>query len=305
MSFSQKKYQTLSVAKAHGKFGELLQGALPGKNNLFLISMPINTYSIAKFCCNDSGESTITYPAQKFKSVSLVFKIMEYFNLTCSWELCLESQLSEGKGLGSSTADLVATARAVVMATKKVLPMAVFLSFLREIEPSDGIMYDGLVCFYHRKVQLHSQFNFIPNFTIVGVDESGMIDTLCFNRDLRPYGVRQKKNYNLLLEKMQIAIQKQDIKTIGEISTQSAILHQDINPKKNLHFFLEISDAINAVGIIVAHSGTYIGIILDKNSQNYFEQLAFVEKKIEERSLHFEKFDTFVNDNLKSEIDNV
>src|SRR3990167_3201297 len=183
MLLSQKKYQTLCVAKAHGKFGELLQGALPGENNHFLISMPVDSYSTAKFSCGSTDKSIITNPAQKFKSVSLVFKIMEYFNLTYGWKLCLESQLSEGKGLGSSTADLIATARAIVMATGKILPMKIFLSFLREIEPSDGIMYDGLVCFYHRKVQLHRQFNFIPDFTIVGVDESGMIDTLCFNRN--------------------------------------------------------------------------------------------------------------------------
>ena len=81
-----KKYQTLSAAKAHGKFGELLQGALPGENNHFLISMPVDSCSIAKFSCGGSDKSAITYPAQKLKSVSLVFKIMEYFNLACGIE---------------------------------------------------------------------------------------------------------------------------------------------------------------------------------------------------------------------------
>src|SRR3990167_10071088 len=173
----------LGIGNSFSKFGELLQGALPGENNNFLISMPIDHYSTAKFCCSDVAKPAIIYPAYKFKSASLAFKIMQYFHLNCGWELRIESKLNEGKGLGSSTADLVASARAMVTATGKILPMEIFLSFLREIEPSDGIMYDGLVCFYHRKVQLRSQFNFIPNFTIIGVDESGMIDTLCFNRN--------------------------------------------------------------------------------------------------------------------------
>lgn len=289
----------LGIGSSFGKFGELLQGALPGENNYFLISMPIDRYSTAKFFCNFSDKRATICPAYKFKSASLAFKIMEYFHLTCGWELHIESQINEGKGLGSSTADLIATARAIAMATEKTLPIDVFLSYLREIEPSDGIMYDGLTCFYHRKVQLHSQFNFIPNFTIVGIDESGIIDTLRFNRDLRPYTAEQKENYSFLLGKMQSAIQKKDIKTIGEISTQSAILHQDISPKKNLNYFLELNNTIKAVGVIVAHSGTYVGIMLDKNNRNYFEQLSFVEKNIREHDFQFEKFDTFIKTSSK------
>jgi uncharacterized protein involved in propanediol utilization len=286
------------VGVAHGKFGELLQGALPGKDANFLVALPILRYSIAKFHCSDSNTNKIVYPPHKSKSATLVKKIMKYFNLNCDWELTIESELEEGKGLGSSTSDMIACARAVTAATGKNLPIHILLTFLKEIEPSDGIMYEGVVCFYHRNVLLHSQLGYLSQLMIVGVDEGGVVDTVRFNRELRPYTSDEKAEYATLLNEMISAIQLNDLKKIGAISTKSAVLHQALYPKKNLSLFVDICNAVEALGVVIAHSGTYIGIILDKSHVDHLRKLSLVEEIMKENCLIAEVFNSFSEKSL-------
>ncbi|TAK77350.1 MAG: kinase [Gammaproteobacteria bacterium] len=287
----------LGVGSASGKFGELLQGELPEKDSHFLVSFPISHFSIARFSYLNSDKNITIFPPHKIKSITLAKKIMTYFGLSQGWQLTIFSQIAEGKGLGSSTADLVACARAITNAVRMHLPMKVFLKFLKEIEPSDGVMYEGAVCFYHRKVRLHSRLNCFPNLMIAGMDEGGSIDTVKFNQELRSYTLKERKEYAVLLDEIISATKNSNIKKIGAISTRSAILNQQINPKRNLDYFINICNTIEGIGVISAHSGTYIGIILDKNDQSYFEKLVFIEKKAKERFLLMEKFDLFPGNN--------
>lgn len=281
----------IGYGTAYGKFGELLQGALPGDNNNFLVSLPINRYSTAKFIYNPAKlESNKIIPISKIKSGLLVESILSYLNLPNGWQIHLESQMQEGKGLGSSTADLIASARAIQNATKKKIPIELFLALLKNIEPSDGIMFEGIVSFFHRKVELHANYGFAWDIVIAGVDEGGIIDTVNFNQTLRPYSLNQRKMYHKLLMKLLNAIKDGSLSIIGEVSTYSALLHQEINPKKNLSLFLNLSNNIGALGIIVAHSGTYIGLILNRKHPLYFEQLLFLEEKTKELSLKLEIF---------------
>ena len=281
------------IGFAHGKFGELLQGVLPENNTNFLVTLPISRYSIAKFSCSALEETNIVYPSHKAKSAQLVSKIMEYFGITYGWILTIDSELQEGKGLGSSTADMVASARAVTQALGKDLPIEVLLRFLKEIEPSDGVMYDGIVCFYHQNVVLHSQLGYLSDLMIVAIDEGGIVDTVKFNREIKLYSQEEKQEYVNLLNEMLVAIKKADLKRIGSIASKSAILHQATNPKKNLNLLLELCKVVDALGVVVAHSGTYIGIILDKKNPDHSKKLSCIERSLKMNSLIPERFNTF------------
>ena len=287
--------QFSGMGMAYGKFGELLQGALPGINNNFLVSLPITKISFAYFTY-DSGEAHHTVcPAHKHKALTLMSKMLDYFGIANTHcKLTIESELPEGKGLGSSTADLIATARAIESGTQKQLPLKILLQFLSEIEPSDAPMFDDIICFYHRQVKLHSQLGKLSNLAILGIDEGGIIDTIEFNKKLSPYTESEKTHYAKLLTALTSAVQTRDIATIGKISTESALLHQKSNPKKHLNDFIELASLANAAGIIVAHSGTYIGILLDKAQQDYFNQVALIEQNLKAHSLNPTLFDVYV-----------
>lgn len=286
------------IGIAHGKFGELLQGVLPGKNTDFLVTVPIPRYSVSAFRYynNSNDKEAIVYPSNKTKSAFLAKKILGYFELPHRWALTIDSELEAGKGLGSSTADMVACVRAINHALGKVLPLNIFLKFLKEIEPSDGIMHEGVVCFYHRQVALHSQLGYLSGLVIIGVDEGGVVDTISFNYQTRLRSAAEKLEYEKLLNEVIVATKKNDLIKIGEVATRSAILHQKFNPKKNLSYFIDLSNQVGALGVMIAHSGTYIGIMLDKNMPNYLQKLTYIEKKMKDQSLVAEVFDVISNE---------
>lgn len=279
---------------AYGKFGELLQGDLPGIDNNFLVSLTISKTSLAQFTLGNQHASYSIDPSHKKKSLKLVLKILNYLGIPDNrWKLIIESELPEGKGLGSSTTDLVATARAIENVIGKRLPLEILLQFLREIEPSDGIMFDNIVCFYHRQVKLHSELGYLSNLAIIGIDEGGIIDTIEFNKHLAPYADFEKERYKGLLADLIKAIKVRDLTAIGKISTTSALLHQKFNPKKHLDYLIELADHTTSSGIIVAHSGTYIGVVIDKNQHDYIDKIQFIKNILKERSLSPSMFDVY------------
>ena len=56
-----------------------------------------------------------------------------------------------------------------------------------------------------------------------------------------------------------------DLKLIGEACTLSSLANENIHKKPYLNEIIEISESMNAYGVNIAHSGTVIGILIDKN----------------------------------------
>lgn len=65
--------------------------------------------------------------------------------------------------------------------------------WLRPVEPTDGVMYPGVVVFEHRAVRLRAELGTLPPLTVVAVDEGGHLDTVAHNRRPRhvPSGLRR------------------------------------------------------------------------------------------------------------------
>ncbi len=263
-----------------GTFGELLQGILPGEKNNFLVTLPIERYSTARFYADSSSRTLSVDPPHKFKSIGLARQILEHYGLQMGGLLHIQSDLPEGKGLSSSSADLVATARAISSAVSRVLSNELLLRFLRDIEPTDGVMYADCTLFYHLRVVYGRALGRLPPLKIVALDEGGMVDTKEYNRKLPPFSESLKLSYQISLERLQRAFRQQDLKSLGDITTESAILNQRFNPKKHLHQVIEICGNQGGIGTVVAHSGTYVGIMLNKLERDYADKLAAVEREV-------------------------
>ncbi|BCG97319.1 hypothetical protein MesoLj131a_61830 [Mesorhizobium sp. 131-2-1] len=83
-----------------------------------------------------------------------------------------------------------------------------------------------------------------------------------------------------MLEQARIAIPQGDIASIGKIATASALLHQERVPKEHLNSMLKVSEEVGALGVIVAHSGTVIGILLDRTACDFPRKLQSVVDQI-------------------------
>ncbi|WBC16766.1 kinase [Micromonospora sp. WMMA1998] len=261
---------------AYGTFGELLQGVLPEPGTDFLVTLPIRRGCSAYFELHPGASRVEVAPRSKTKSRAVAEAMLRRYGVWGGGRLTLDGDLTEGKGQASSSADLVATVRAVSEAIGVTLTPADIESLLRPIEPTDGVMYPGVVAFLHRQVRLQAMLGHLPATTIVGVDEGGQVDTVDFNRIPKPFGRAERREYRSLLDEITVAIGKGDLATVGAVATRSALLNQRLRPKSMLGDLVALSAATGALGVVAAHSGTILGLLLADDDPDYPDKLARV-----------------------------
>jgi uncharacterized protein involved in propanediol utilization len=171
---------------------------------------------------------------------------------------------------------MVATARAIQSAFGFSIPRASLARVMSSIEPSDGVMYRGIVSFYHRQGVLRKFLGYLPSLTIVGIDEGGQVDTVEFNERSKQFGQAHRAEYERLLLGMENAVAHGDLGSLGEISTRSAIMNQDILPKRHLDLLLDMRRRYGAFGVVATHSGTQLGLLLGPDSSNHSQSLSAI-----------------------------
>lgn len=258
-------------------FGELLQGQREGMP--FLVSLPIASQAKATFYPSPSGE-LLTSP-QKIKVRRILRRLMTEYQLSLSGTLLLEQSLPDGKGFATSTADMVAACRAVSKAHQlRLLPQHIS-SLLVQVEPTDGIMYDEVVAYQHHEGRVITSLGQLPPLQIIGVDRGGKVDTVSFNKRKAHYTLQEEKEYDQLLQKLQQAFRLGDSEAIGYVATRSADMHQKRLPHPYFKELKALCQRIGGLGVVVAHSGTLAGILLDTASPAYGRQSAELRHQME------------------------
>jgi uncharacterized protein involved in propanediol utilization len=253
--------QLESIGTCSSSYGELLQGVLAGDEH-FLVTLPINISSKATFI-PDSISGIRVHPSSKIKTQFFVEKLNEAYGLNLSGTMTMQNEIPEGKGLSSSTADLVAALRAIENYLDILLPRNEIDAIFRSIEPSDGLLYPHSVVYKHRQCTLLRPLGHLPSLTIVSIDQGGTLDTVSYNKRPRVYTEHDHKTYASLLEKMTFAFEIDDLHTIGSIATESALLNQRFNFKPHLDGMLRVARQVKAYGVINTHSGTCLGLLID------------------------------------------
>lgn len=277
----------VGVGTAYGTFGELLQGALPGPGaadgeGRFLVTLPVARWSTARceLCPPETG--LLVSPPGKTKAAALAAALLAELGWPGDASLALRSSIPEGKGLASSSADLVATARAVMAVTGAQVAPARLGELLTAIEPTDGVLHDGIVAFDHRRGRLLRTLGHLPGLQIVAVDQGGAVDTLAFNRGAPGYGAAERRHYARLLSKLCRAVHVGDVVAVGAISTESAALNQSRMPNRNFAGLRRICQTVGGLGLVACHSGTMIGIVLDPGADGYRAQLSLTVQLAQE-----------------------
>ncbi|MFG2648358.1 kinase [Streptomyces sp. NPDC048436] len=266
------------VGTAFGTFGELLQGVLPEEDGDFLVTLPVARWTMATYRHDPRSREVQVHPAGKTKALQLARTIGKLAarktGAATGGTLHVNSVIPEGKGLASSSADLVATARAVGQALRVEMPPSRIERLLAEIEPTDGVLYPAIVAFHHRSVRLRDVLGTLPVMAVVGIDEGGSVDTVDFNRLPKPFTLADRHEYARLLDRLSCAVRRRDLAEVGRVATRSAQMNQLLRHKWSLEPMREICREVGGLGVAVAHSGTTLGILLDTRDPSYTQRVS-------------------------------
>jgi len=253
-------------ARAPGTCGEFVQGSVGGVD--LLISCPIGWYAEAVVWLEKGdGPISVASPLPAGggrKALEALRRTLDYVGADVSGVLRINSPLPPGKGLGSSTADIVATVHAALRALgREMLPEEVARVAL-SVEPSDGVMFPGLVLLDHRRGTTMRPLGAPPPMGCLVLDLGGEVATEEFNRraDLAELNARKEPEVRRALKLILRGLDRGDPWLVGEGATISALAHQSILPRQGLEEIVGESERFGAYGVVAAHSGTVVGVLL-------------------------------------------
>lgn len=250
---------------ARGTLGEILQASVVynGKQEVVIISLPVSIGTTCFFYLDAHYklEDSFQFIKDKSKTINSIKKLLAQYNLVLPrGYFRLESQLLIGKGMASSTADILASIYCLSNMFKMTLSPEDILDFIEE-KAMDSVMYDGFCLFLSRKKTLFHQLNSNINFQVCYIDEDYIVDTECITCD---------KYYDFAInadtqQTIVTAFQENDITMIGRLATSSATNNQKNLPKQNFQLFIDNYKNVGSHGVIVSHTGSMIGFIFDAN----------------------------------------
>lgn len=244
--------------------GEFVQGILD--NEEYLSSYAIDMFSIASL---EEKKEDINLGSKKSRKA--IEKVFEKFNIPIeeskNISLDLKSNIPIGKGMASSTADIGATIKATLSILNKKLNDEEISLIASEIEPTDSIILYKNSIFNPVNGRVKKYLSSFNNGRVIILEPKEILETKIIRSNPNYLNIKLenksiiKKSFNLL-EK---GLENNDLKLIGEACTLSSLANENIHKKPYLNEIIEISQNMNAYGVNIAHSGTVIGILIDKN----------------------------------------
>ncbi len=247
-------------AIAPASCGELVQGWLLGGEKL--ISYSIDCYSYVEL--KERKPTNINWYKKSYQMLNNVFQYYKIENdkmINCL-ELGIKSDIPIGKGMASSTADLVATALAVATYLGKNITQEEIASLCVAIEPTDSTVFSEITLFDHLKGDFIKNYGKLPCCKVLLLEGKEMINTLDFrkiNRDEKL--IRQEGKLNNALKHFEKGMELKNLYHIGKAATVSAVANQEILHKVGLEEIIEMAVKMGAYGVNVAHSGSVVGIL--------------------------------------------
>ena len=266
--------------------GEWVQGRLYGDD--FLVSCPIDIFTKISLSCQKKETQDISVTASRIdhdgnvtyppKAINAVKKVCSELGINSfDFKLEIECPKPEGKGFATSSADVLGSIMAVLKLFDLNIPASKFFRMGVEIEPSDSIGFSGLWKINHRINSAKKMANFDPLYLgemvrgqVMVIDLGGKVETLEFNQNKYLTDLYDKneatslKAYNYVKE----GIYNRDLSLMAKGSTLSAISHQKILPKEELECIIDNLPTLEALGVVVAHSGTLVGVIYPEEKKD-------------------------------------
>lgn len=257
-------------AEAIGHHGELVQGLFEDDGAQLrraLVSLPCRQLrSKARFIANNS-DSVSVMPASREKARRAAELAISAFGRPGSGgELAIDSNIPIGRGMGSSTADVLASILAILdwLAIEARSEDVMRLAVSAETACDSTLFRQQAVLFAHRDgIVVESFRRPLPPIDFISIETTpGMtVDTLEFAP--ARYDRMEIETFRPLRGLLRAAIKNADARMLGRVATASARINERFLPKPRLNEIEAIGARFDAIGIQVAHSGTVVGLMFD------------------------------------------
>ena len=252
------------IAKAPASCGELVEGVLDGTP--FLVTAPISMYAVATVSDAFTGMHGLGAKAEEAVARTLAYIGQD----SLPFGIRLASEIPQGKGMASSSADIAAVAYATARSFGRELTGREIMDIAIAIEPSDGIAFGGLSHVSHTTGELFGQYGNVPLLSISIFDVGGTVDTIAYYKSKGNRG-NQDAAYRQLLHMVDQAFRTHGHRKemlLGQVATGSARLNQEHLEKPDLEDFIVSAQRWGALGTLVAHSGTVVGVLWASDLQS-------------------------------------
>ncbi|MCC0684949.1 cobalamin biosynthesis protein [Clostridioides sp. ZZV15-6383] len=243
--------------------GEFVQGIID--NEEYLCSYAIDMYSKVYI-----EEKLRDINLGRYKSRLAIEKVFEKFNLpkkdTKNISLNINSKIPVGKGMASSTADIGATIKATLSLINKELSSEEISKLATEIEPTDSIFIDKNSIFNPLNGTVIKYLGNLTNAKVVILEPNKVLDTMKIRlrQDYNKLKIENKEIIKKSFALLEEGLKNDNLSLVGEACTLSSLANENIEKKEYLSEIIKISKKYGAYGVNIAHSGTVVGILIDK-----------------------------------------
>ena len=289
----------LGIGYCSGHFGELLQGAFTDTDGLTvrgLVTLPYPAAGVMAHVTATSGSGKVQVPPGKSKTADLVRGYIQLHGLAGQVDCAVElsSRLVEGVGMGSSTADLVATVRALDLAlARRTDDVTVAqLAVKTEVACDSTMFVSRALLFAQREGRVLEDFGPpLPSIELVGFNLAPGETFSTVGTPPATYATGEIREFDELRKLMRRAICAREVATLAEVATESARINQRHFPKPRFNDFLQLADDFGATGVSVAHSGTLGALIY--GAEEPCNRSRLVALKSAARSIGYEPMSVF------------
>lgn len=243
--------------------GEFVQGMVGEEE--YLCSYAVDMYSTV---CIEEKLQDINIG--HYKSRKAIEKVFERFNIPIkeskNLSLDIYSEIPVGKGMASSSADIGATIKATTSLLGKSLTGEEISKLAAQIEPTDSIFIEQNNIFNPLNGQVIKYLGNIQNGRVVILEPHKILSTMKI-RSNPNYKSIKKQNNEIIKEAFSIledGIRTNNLSLVGRACTLSSLANENIDKKPGIKEIIEISQNYGAYGVNIAHSGTVVGILIDK-----------------------------------------
>lgn len=260
-----------------GTCGELFQGYLGEKE--YLVTLPIKRYS------------QMIISESKVLSLAVGDKAKQAFYLTCQYfgygpdnyplvKVTRQSDLSIGKGMASSTADIMSMIYGTAAYLKQNITEAIAMKICCNIEKTDSLIYQKLTVMSPSDGHIYHQSSWMPRYRLIILEGNATIDTEKFHK-LRNERLAKSQEiaYRHIFKNYQTAVEKKSETMVAKIATASSQLNQELLTKPLFKQIELLANRYGALGIMVAHSGTVVALIFSLDQVIPTELYAEFKKK--------------------------